>query len=107
MRVPGFARLYAGLLLGRVAGATMTLTLVLFVLTHYRSPQLAGATAFFAILPGLLVSPLAGALLDRRGRARFVVLDYLIAAFAVGLVAALSAVHALPPPLLLFIVRLA
>jgi MFS family permease len=107
MRVPGFARLYAGLLLGRVAGATMTLTLVLFVLTHYRSPQLAGATAFFAILPGLLVSPLAGALLDRRGRARFVVLDYLIAAIAVGLIAALSALGALPPPVLLIIVGLA
>ena len=85
----------------------MTVALVLFVLTRYHSPQLAGATAFFTILPGLLVSPLAGALLDRRGRARFVVLDYLIAAFAVGLIAALSAMHALPPPLLLAIVGLA
>ena len=101
MRVPSFARLYAGILLGRVGGATMTVALVLFVLTRYHSPQLAGATAFFTILPGLLVSPLAGALLDRRGRARFVVLDYLIAAFAVGLIAVLSAMHALPPPLLL------
>jgi len=85
----------------------MTVALVLFVLTRYHSPQLAGATAFFTILPGLLVSPLAGALLDRRGRARFVVLDYLIAALAVGLIAALSAMHALPPPLLLAIVGLA
>jgi len=107
MRVPGFARLYAGILLGRVGGATMTVALVLFVLTRYHSPQLAGATAFFTILPGLLVSPLAGALLDRRGRARFVVLDYLIAALAVGLIAVLSAVHALPPALLLTIVGLA
>jgi predicted MFS family arabinose efflux permease len=107
MRVPGFARLYAGILLGRVGGATMTVALVLFVLTRYHSPQLAGATAFFTILPGLLVSPLAGALLDRRGRARFVVLDYLIAALAVGLIAVLSAMHSLPPPLLLAIVGLA
>jgi predicted MFS family arabinose efflux permease len=107
MRVSGFPRLYAGLLLGRVGGATVTVALVLFVLTRYHSPQLAGATAFFAILPGLLVSPLAGALLDRRGRARFVVLDYLIAAFAVSLIAGLSARHALPPALLLSIVALA
>jgi MFS family permease len=107
IRVPGFARLYAGLLLGRVAGTTMTVALVLFVLTRYHSPQLAGATAFLAILPGLLVSPLAGALLDRRGRARFVVLDYLIAAFAVSLIASLSAMHMLPPALLLSIVALA
>jgi MFS family permease len=107
MRVPGFARLYAGLLLGRVGGNTVSIALVLFVLTRYHSPQLAGATAFFGVLPGILVSPLAGALLDRRGRARFVVLDYLIAAFAVGSIAALSALHELRPGLLLVIVALA
>jgi MFS family permease len=84
----------------------VTVALVLFVLTRYHSPQLAGATAFFAIFPGLLVSPLAGALLDRRGRARFVVLDYLIAAFAVSLIAGLSALNALPPAVLLIIVGL-
>ena len=104
MRVPGFARLYAGLLLGRVSGTVVTVALVLFVLTRYHSPQLAGATAFFAIFPGLLVSPLAGALLDRKGRSRLVVLDYLIAAVSVGLIAGLSALHSLSPALLLIIV---
>jgi predicted MFS family arabinose efflux permease len=78
--------------------------LILFVLTRYHSPQLAGATAFFAILPGLLVAPVAGALLDRKGRARFVVLDYLVAGFTVILLAVLSAFHVLPPALLLLIV---
>lgn len=106
MRVPGFARLYAGLLLGRIGGSMVTIALVLFVLTRFHSPQLAGATAFCAIFPGLIVSPLAGALLDRRGRARFVVLDYSIAAFAVILIATLSAMRALPPALLLVIVGL-
>jgi MFS family permease len=106
MRVPGFARLYAGLLLGRVSGTMVTVALVLFVLTRYHSPQLAGATAFFAVFPGILVSPLAGALLDRRGRARLVVLDYLIAAFSVSLIALLSALGALPPVLLVIIVGL-
>lgn len=104
MRVPGFPRLYAGLLLGRVSGTMVTIALVLFVLTRYHSPQLAGATAFFAIFPGLLVSPLAGALLDRKGRSRLVVLDYALAAVAVGLIAGLSAMHSLPPALLLVIV---
>jgi len=105
--VPGFPRLYGGLLLGRVGGTMVSVALILFVLSRYHSPQLAGATAFFAILPGLLVSPLAGALLDRRGRAKFVVLDYLIAACAIGLIATLAAVRSLPPPLLLTIVGLA
>ena len=98
--------MYAGLLLGRIGGNTVAIALILFVLTRYHSPQLAGATAFFAILPGIVVSPLAGALLDRKGRARFVVLDYLIAAFSVGLIAVLSAIRLLPPPLLLIIVGL-
>jgi predicted MFS family arabinose efflux permease len=104
MRVPGFARLYAGLLLGRVGGSMTFVALVLFVLQRYHSPSLAGATAFMAFLPGVVVSPLAGALLDRFGRARLVVLDYAVAAAALGLIATLSALHALPPPLLLAIV---
>ena len=107
LRVPGFARLYAGLVLGRVGGAMVGVTLILFVLARYHSPQLAGATAFCSIVPGLVVSPVAGALLDRHGRARLVVLDYLVAAFTVALIAALSARQLLSPPLLLAVVAVA
>jgi MFS family permease len=85
----------------------VTVTLILFVLARFHSPQLAGATAFFSIFPGLLVSPVAGALLDRHGRARLVVIDYVIAALTVALIAALSWRHALPPALLLAIVGVA
>jgi nitrate/nitrite transporter NarK len=107
LRVPGFARLYAGLLLGRVAGSMVTVTLVLFVLARYHSPQLAGATAFFSLFPGLVVSPVAGALLDRHGRGRLVVLDYLTAALTVALLAALSSGRLLPWGALLAIVGFA
>ena len=102
--MPGFARLYAGLLLGRVGASMVTLALVLFVLQRYHSPQLAGLTAFLSAFPGMVVSPLAGALLDRHGRARLVVLDYLVAGFTVALIAALSALHSLPSGVLLAIV---
>jgi MFS family permease len=78
--------------------------LVLFVLQRYHSPQLAGLAAFLSIFPGLVVSPLAGALLDRHGRARLVVLDYLIAAFTVALIAVLSARQSLSSGVLLAIV---
>src|ERR1700736_5700748 len=104
MRGPGFARLYTGLLLRRGGGSMLFVALVLFVLERYPSPQLAGVTAFMAALPGIVVSPIAGALLDRYGRARLVVLDYLLAATALGLIAALSAMHALSAPVLLAIV---
>jgi MFS family permease len=94
-------------LLGRIGGSMVTVTLVLFVLERYHSPQLAGATAFFSLLPGLLLSPIAGALLDRHGRARLVVVDYLVAAFMVALIAVLAARNSLPPGLLLVIVGVA
>jgi MFS family permease len=105
--VPGFKRLYAGLLLGRMAGSMLFVALILFVLQRYHSAQLAGITAFMAALPGIVVSPLAGALLDRFGRARLVVLDYAVAAAALGLIAGLSALHLLAAPLLLLIVTVA
>ena len=102
----GFAALYAGLLLGRVSGQMASVALILFVLARYHSPQLAGLTAFVAVAPGLMISPIAGALLDRYGRTRLVVLDYVIAAATGLLVAGLSWLHALPAPLLLLIVGL-
>jgi MFS family permease len=82
----------------------LAIALILFVLSRYHSPQLAGVTAFLAIFPGLVVSPIAGALLDRRGRVRFITLDYLVATVSVLLIAGLSARQALPEPLLLAIV---
>ena len=84
MRVPGFARMYTGLLLGRMGGSMTFVAIVLFVLERYHSPQLAGVTAFVAAVPGILVSPVAGALLDRYGRVRLVVLDYALRIQAPG-----------------------
>src|SRR5258708_37035 len=103
LRVPGFARIYASLLLGRTAGQMSIIALILFVLERYHSPQLAGATAFVMSFPGLVTSPLAGALLDRYGRVPLVVVDFLIAGVSLGLIAVLSAAHSLPAPVLLLV----
>jgi len=102
--VRGFAYLYSSLLIGRVSGQMVAIALILFVLGRYHSPQLAGLTAFLAVTPGLVVSPIAGALLDRYGRSRLVMLDNLIAAATGLLIAGLSWRHQLPAPLLLVIV---
>src|SRR5207302_3964026 len=103
LRVEGFPRLVVSLLLGRIAGQMLTVSLVLFVLSGYHSPQLAGAAAFLLTFPGLCLSPIAGALLDRYGRARLVTVDYAIASAALLLLACLSLAHALPGALLLTI----
>lgn len=104
LAVESFPRLIAGMLLGRVGGQMVSLILVLFVLARHGSPELAGIVTFVGIAPGLVVSPVAGALLDRHGRTRLMVLDYLVAAAALALVAGLSAADRLPVPLLLAIV---
>ncbi|TME53143.1 MAG: MFS transporter [Chloroflexi bacterium] len=101
MRVQGFPRLVTSLLLGRIAQQMLAVGFVLFVLSRYHSPQLAGAATFVLLFPGLLLSPIAGALLDRYGRAQLITVDYVVAAITLFLIAALSAARALPPPLLL------
>jgi MFS family permease len=58
----------------------LNVALVLFVLQRFHSPTLAGIVVFVLIVPGLLVSPIAGALLDRYGRIRLMLVDYTVAA---------------------------
>lgn len=85
----------------------LRVSLVLFVLSRYHSPQLAGAATFLVLFPGLLVSPIAGAFLDRHGRTRLITLDYFVGAVALLSIAVLSTRHLLPPGLLLAICAVA
>lgn len=104
LRVHGLPRLVASMILARIAGQMVSLVIVLFALEKYGSPAVAGAATFLSIAPGLLASPVAGALLDRHGRTRLVVLDYAVAAGCLWLIAGLATADALPVPLLLLIV---
>ena len=58
----GFPRLVVSLLLGRIGGQMQGIAVVLFVLSRFHSPKLAGAAAFLLIFPGIVLSPVAGAL---------------------------------------------
>jgi MFS family permease len=104
LRVRGFGRVALGTFLARLGGQMWGIILVLFVLQRYRSPSLAGLTLLFSILPGLVFSPVAGALLDRQGRVRLMILDYAVTAGLTVAIIVLSLAHRLPPPLLLLIV---
>jgi len=77
------------------------LAMVLFVLTRYHSPALAGVVVFLSIFPGTIFSPVAGALLDRHGRRLLIVLDFALAFVTLVLIGVLSLLHLLPIPLLL------
>src|SRR5258708_13790628 len=100
----GFPRLAIGTLLGRMAGEMWQIALVLFVLQRFHSPALAGLTAFLALFPGLVLTPLAAALFDRHGRVRLLLIAFGMAAVALTSIAVLSRTELLTPPLLLVIV---
>jgi MFS family permease len=103
LAVPWLTRILAAMMIARIAQSMVSIAIVLFTLGEYRSPALAGIVTLAATLPGLLVSPIAGALLDRHGRMRLVRLDYLVAMVALGLIAVLSLADALPAWLLIVI----
>ena len=96
----------ASSILARFAVNMQTVVLVLFALQHYKSPQLAGAVVFAATFPGPMLSPFAGALLDRRGRIGLIGLDYCVAAASMLSIGGLAAGGALPAWLLLLIAGL-
>ena len=87
----------------RVGQAMIGVTLVLFSLTRYGSPALAGLVTFASLAPGLLISPIGGALLDRHGRTRLILLDLVIAVTSLLLIALLAMLDALPAGLLVLI----
>jgi MFS family permease len=92
------------MLLARTASTMVQLVLVLFALERFHSPGVAGAVTFLALAPGLLVSPIGGALLDRHGRVKLMVLDYIVAAISLALIVALGATDLLSVVPLLAIV---
>ncbi len=85
----------------------VSIVVILFALQRYNSAPLAGTVAFFSIAPGMVISPIAGALLDRHGRVRLIILDYVVAATSLFLVASLSLAGALPAWLLVLIAAVA
>jgi MFS family permease len=101
--VPYLGRALLGMQTARIAQSMLGLVLVLFTLGHYHSPELAGLVTFAGIAPGIVVSPIAGALLDRHGRTRLITLDFVIAAGSLGLIGALAIADSLPAWLLILI----
>ncbi len=101
--VPFLGRALAGMQVVRIGQSMVGVALVLFSLTHYGSPALAGLVTFASLMPGLLISPIGGALLDRHGRTRLIILDLVIAVASLALLAVLAFANLLPAWLLVLI----
>jgi MFS family permease len=92
----GLRALLVSSLLTRTAAQMWTVGIVLFALQRYHSPSVAGLSIFLLIFPGLLLSPIAGALLDRHGRKRLMRLDFGVAAVCLTVIVTLAATNHLP-----------
>ena len=101
LRVPTLARVLLSMQIARVAQSMVGVALVLFTLDRYGSPAFAGLVTFASVFPGLLISPIAGALLDRHGRIRLVLLDYVVALVAMVAIGILAMLDLLPGGVLL------
>ena len=102
--VPRLGRVVASMGLARIGQSMVGVALVLFALSVYDSPTLAGIVTFASVVPGLLIAPIAGALLDRHGRVRLMILDYVVALVSLALIGGLALAGLLPAPLLVLIV---
>src|SRR5690349_20352637 len=90
LRVPDVSALLLATLLVRLAGRMFALTLVLYALQRTGSPLLAGWLAFAAVAPGLAVSPIAGALIDRVGSTWAITVDMVASAACIAALIALD-----------------
>jgi MFS family permease len=106
LRVGGLPRVMLAALLGRTGGQMWTIALVLFALQRFHSPAVAGITVFASLFPGTVFSPIAGALLDRSGRIRLIMLDYWVAVLALTLIVSLDAIGVLSAGVLIGIAAL-
>jgi MFS family permease len=92
---PGFAALFAGATLSRLATEMNSVTVVLFVLSVTHSPRLAGLTVAAATFPTIVTGPLLGAWLDNTRHRRIAFLSSPVVLFAV-MVTYLAAAHHIP-----------
>jgi predicted MFS family arabinose efflux permease len=105
-KVGGFTQLLVSTLAARIATQMFSVLLVLFVLETRHSASLSGIVVVCSQVPGIIVSPIAGALLDRGSRLSLMVLDYVVASTCITLIGVLSLFHGLPTSALIVIVSL-
>jgi len=107
LQIPTMGRILLGMSLSRIGGSMLGVAMVLFALQRFHSPALAGIVTFASIVPGLLISPIVGALLDRHGRTRLIILDQLVGAGSLVLIATLALTGTLTPPVLVVVTAVA
>jgi MFS family permease len=103
---PGLIPLFTATLLTRTSIQMWEIGVVLFAISRFHSPTVAGLGVFLLVFPGLATSPLSGALLDRFGRKRLMSLDFTVAIVCLTAIVVLAVSDHLPAWLLLLILAI-
>jgi len=102
----GVAEVLLAASLSRLAGRMVTLAVILYALERFQAPSVVGWVAFASLAPGLVISPLAGALLDRIGAVRAIAVDMAASAALLFALVSASVGGIMTEPLLLSLVML-
>jgi len=103
-RLTHVRELLLGAFLSRLAARMFELAVILYALDRFGSPVFAGRAAFASLGPGLIVSPLAGALLDRMRAGSAILLDMLLSAVLLFSLCVMDGTGLIAAPALLAIV---
>ncbi len=106
LRVPDMRALLLATCLSRFAGRMLSLAIVLYALARAGSPALAGWLSFALLAPGLAISPIAGALIDRAGATWAITADMAASAACLLALALADRLGAASPPVLLALTAL-
>jgi MFS family permease len=106
IRLPNVLPLLSATCLSRLAERMFAWAIVFHALAVFQSPALAGWISFAATAPGLAVSPLAGAFLDRAGAARGIVVDLVFSTVLVMALAVAVLLNRASPPIMLLLVTI-
>ena len=106
LAAPNLRALLLATLLSRLAERMFILAIVLYALSKTGSAVLAGWLAFASVAPGLIVSPIAGALIDRGGSAWAITVDVAASAACVATLVAVDLGGYASTPVLLTVTSL-
>ena len=96
LALPGMGALLVNTLLTRASIQMWEVAVILLAIQRFHSPTVAGVGVFLLIVPGLVMSPVSGALLDRYGRKRLMSIDFTVAAACLTALGVLAASDHLP-----------
>jgi predicted MFS family arabinose efflux permease len=106
LRVPDMRALLLATALARLGARMLSLAIVLYALARADSPALAGWLSFALMAPGLAISPIAGALIDRAGAVWAITADMAASVACLLALALVDRLGAASPPVLLALTTL-